>query len=217
MWPHPARNCSAWLATVRYCCSSPPHAYLPGMTTRHMHRAAPHTLIVRMMMSTIQNTSYAFTTFRQYNKLSTTVWVGLSSKAYKSLMPPIAHSIRLLRLSCIAQSAAVVNACWVFSPIVSMCSQKAHVQLYKGFLDRYGQCVFRRAGEHPPNLQKIYPAQAKRVRKAPQRYSGEEASTPCLHPRHAGEARPAPQPHSYSGVLLSINLLFENLLQTRLP
>lgn len=55
--------------------------------------------------------------------------------------------------------------------------------------------VFRRAGQHPPNLQKIYPAQAKRVRKAPQRYSGEEAQ----HPTHPEDARPAHQPRSHSG------------------
>lgn len=36
----------------------------------------------------------------------------------------------------------------------------------------------RRLGQHPPNLQKIYPAQAKRVRRAPDRYSAEEAPPP---------------------------------------
>lgn len=56
----------------------------------------------------------------------------------------------------------------------------------------------RRAGQHPPNLQKIYPAQAKRVRKAPQRYSGGQVLPP-LHISHSEEHRPA-QTHSHSGL-----------------
>ena len=55
----------------------------------------------------------------------------------------------------------------------------------------------RRAGQHPPNLQKIYPAQAKRVRKAPQRYCGGQ-DVPPLHNSHSEEQRPA-QLHSHSG------------------
>ncbi len=45
----------------------------------------------------------------------------------------------------------------------------------------------RQAGQHPPNLQKIYPAQAKRVRRAPDRYSAEEAPLPPLVHRSASE------------------------------
>jgi len=45
----------------------------------------------------------------------------------------------------------------------------------------------RRAGQHPPNLQKIYPAQAKRVRRAPDRYSVEEA--PSMHRSASEEQR----------------------------
>lgn len=58
----------------------------------------------------------------------------------------------------------------------------------------------RRAGQHPPNLQKIYPAQAKRVRKAPQRYSGGQV-LPTLLISHCGEHSPA-QLHSHSGLTL---------------
>ncbi|KAL0029936.1 hypothetical protein WJX77_008325 [Trebouxia sp. C0004] len=45
----------------------------------------------------------------------------------------------------------------------------------------------KRAEQHPPNLQKIYPAQAKRVRRAPDRYSVEEA--PSLHRSASEEQR----------------------------
>ncbi|KAL0053305.1 hypothetical protein WJX82_004023 [Trebouxia sp. C0006] len=45
----------------------------------------------------------------------------------------------------------------------------------------------KQAGQHPPNLQKIYPAQAKRVRRAPDRYSAEEAPLPPLVHRSASE------------------------------
>lgn len=56
----------------------------------------------------------------------------------------------------------------------------------------------RRAGQHPPNLQKLYPAHAKRVRKAPQRYTG--VRTPvALQKSHSGEHSRPTQPRSHSG------------------
>ncbi|KAL0018705.1 hypothetical protein WJX79_006061 [Trebouxia sp. C0005] len=45
----------------------------------------------------------------------------------------------------------------------------------------------KRAEQHPPNWQKIYPAQAKRVRRAPDRYSVEEA--PTMHRSASEEQR----------------------------
>ncbi len=45
-------------------------------------------------------------------------------------------------------------------------------------------CLCRRAGQHPPNLLKMYPAHAKRVRKAPERYAVEDIA-PAAKPSEA--------------------------------
>lgn len=56
----------------------------------------------------------------------------------------------------------------------------------------------RRLGQHPPNLQKLFPAQAKRVRRAPERYSVDEAPQ---HSKGHNEEQPRPAQHSEAALL----------------
>ena len=78
------------------------------------------------------------------------------------------------------------------------CHTQATKQTVQPFNSWYGTMYCRRLGQHPPNLQKLYPAHAKRLRKAPQRYTG--VRTPAaLQRSHSEEhSRPA-QPHPHSG------------------
>ena len=93
---------------------------------------------------------------------------------------------------------------WLYTP--------DNKELNKNVMNSSWTC--RRAAQHPPNLQKIYPARAKRVRRAPDRYSMEEA--PTMHRsaleeqrRLADQLHRSHPPRTHSGLSASsaVNLM----------